>query len=321
MTDNFGARRDMDSLSNAGVVSRLLRLLPALSPQIRLSVDEYGLPIVDYGRRFGIRVGRRRNPTTIAIIGLKATQSASLVGLSEFDRTGGVIGERQSLYSHASVERMARWLLDSSIDRGEYMVYHYDFPNPTYLLRPPWRSCLAEAFGGMFLVVFGTAKKNQRYVDCGLNHLKSMLVPVSKGGVRSDDSKYFLEYVGYDRRRRWPVVLNAHLYCLITLFNAWKMLDIPEFGLAFEQAVSGLDTLLPIFEGRFCTYYDDYGNPALPNYHRTHIHLLERICELTELSCVCVTAQRWRMISQRYNFTLSLLMRAYTMRFPYLPRR
>jgi len=248
-------------------------------------------------------------------VGLKATQSASLVGLAEFDRIG------DEILPHVSVENMAQWLLDSSIDKGEYMVYHYDFSWSTYLLRPPWRSCLAEAFGGMFLTAFGTAKKDQRYVDCGIKHLKSMLIPISKGGLRSDDSKVFLEYVGYDRRKRWPIVLNGHVYCLITLYNAWRMLGIPEFRVAFEEALSGLENLLPIFEGPFFTYYDDYGNPATAFYHRIHIHLLDRLYELTKLPYLCATANRWRGLLHRYNFTLSLLMRAFTLRIPYLPRR
>jgi hypothetical protein len=299
------------------IVGTLLRhtLLRLLSPEIGLSVDEDGLPVVDYGRRLGMRIGRRRNPTTIAILGLKATDSASLVGLPEFDKTG------DEILPHVSVERIARWLMDSSIDRGGYMVFHIDFPWPTYFLTPPWTSCLSEGFGGMFLIVYGTAKKNQGYVDCGLKHLKSLLVPVSKGGLRSDDSKYFLEYAGYDGRRRWPIVLNGHLYCLVTLFNAWRTLGIPEFRVAFEQAVSGLDTLLPIFEGPFFTYYDDYGNPAKLFYHRLHIHLLEKLYELSKLSYLRATAERWGAMLPKYNFTLALLMRAYSMRIPYLPRR
>lgn len=297
------------------VAETLLRLLRLFSPEIGLSVDENGVPIVDYGRRLGRTIGRRRNPTTVAMLGLKATNSTSLVGLPEFDTTG------DELLPHVSVERMARSLLDSSVDRGEYMVFHLDFPWPIYLLTPPWTSCLSESFGGMFLIVFGTAKKNQRYIECGIKHLKSLLLPVSQGGLTSDDSKYFLECAGYDGRKRWPIILNGHLYCLVTLFNAWKMLDIPEFGATFEQAVSGLCTLLPIFEGPFFTYYDDYGNPAKLFYHKIHIHLLEKLYEISNRSYLEETAQRWAAMLPKYNFTRALLMRACTGRIPYLPRR
>jgi hypothetical protein len=295
-----------------GAFSRLLRLI---FPPLDLSVDEDGLPVVDYGRRLGIKIGRRRNPTHVAVLGLKATHSSSLVGLPEFDRTG------DRILAYVSVERIARWLLASSIDKGRYMVFHLDFPWLTYFLTPPWTSCLSEAFGGTFLVVFGTARNDERYVDCGLKHLKSLLVPVSEGGLRSDNSKYFLEYAGYDGRKRWPIVLNGHLYCLVTLFNAWRTLGIPEFGFAFTQAVSGLETLLPIFEGPFFTYYDDYGNPATLFYHRLDIHLLEKVYEISKLSYVRETCERWRAMLPRYNFTLALLTRAYTMKIPYLPRR
>jgi hypothetical protein len=278
-------------------------------------MDEYGLPVVDYGRRLGVRLGRRPNATTLGIVGLKATQSASLVGLAGFDRTG------DEIVSRVSLEKVARWLLDSSVDKGDYMIYHVDFPWPTYALKPPWRSCLAEAFAGTFLLVFGIIRKDQSCVDCGLKHLRSLLVPVSQGGLKSDDSRFFLEYVGYERRKRWPVVLNGHLYCLITLSSVSRTLGVPEFGVAFEQAMSGLDSLLPIFEGPFFTYYDNYGNPAKLFYHELHIHLLEKLYGISKLSYLRTTAERWRAMSPKYNFTLALLTRAYSMRIPYLPRR
>jgi hypothetical protein len=292
----------------------IMRLLRQFYNEFSLVVDDEGLPVCDYGRRL-IRLGRHRNPAILGIVGLKAMHSASLVGLPEFDTTG------DEILPHVSVEKMVEWLSNSSIDRGEYMVYHFNIPLLTYLLKPPWRSCLAEAFAGMFLIVYGTTKEDARCVDCGLKHLKSMLVPASKGGVRLDDSAVFLEYVGYEMNRRWPIVLNGHLYCLIALFNAWRMLGVPEFGTAFEQAVSELGSLLPVFEGPFFTYYDDYGNPATPFYHKIHVHQLERLYELTKLPYLHATANRWRKSSQRYNFTLALLMRACTMRIPYLPRR
>jgi len=292
-----------------------LRLLRLLSPEPRLGVDEDGLPVVDYGRRFGTMIGRKRNPTTIAIVGLKAINSASLVGLPEFDKTG------DEILSLVSVERMARWLFDSSVDRKEYMVFHIGFRFPSYFLVPPWKSCLSEGFGGMFLVTYGTANLNRRYVECGIEHLRSLLVPVSEGGLRSNDSGCFLECSGYDARKRWPIILNGHLYCLVTLFNAWKMLGIPEFGVAFKQAVSQLEILLPTFEGPFFSYYDDYGNPAKLFYHRVHIHLLKKLFEFSNASYLRATAERWEAMLPKYNFTLALLMRVYTMRIPYLPRR
>jgi hypothetical protein len=293
----------------------IVRPIRLFHSELGYVVDEEGLPVVDYGRRLGKKVGRKRNPVLMGIVGLKATQSSSLVGLPEFDRTGN------DILPHIRVERMARWLLDSSIDRGSYMVYHLDFPWPEYLLKPPWRSCLAEAFSGMFLVAWGTVRKDERYVDCGLKHIRSLLVPVSKGGLKSDHSNVFLEYTGYERRKRWPLVLNGHLYSLVTLFTAWKMLGIEEFGGVFEQAIAELEGFLPVFEGPFFTYYDDLGNPAKLFYHQIHVHLLERLYALTGLPYLRATANEWRGISRRYNFALALLMRAFTMRIPYVPRR
>jgi hypothetical protein len=293
----------------------ILTLSQFLNSKPSLTVDEKGLPIVDYGRRLGRRVGRKYNPTAFGIVGLRAIRSAALVGMPDFDKTG------EEIVSRISAAQVARWLAESSIDRGGYNVFHFNYPWAAYLLRPPWRSCLAEAFGGMFLVTYGNVKQNEHYVNCGLQHLRSLLVPVSKGGLKSDSSSVLLEYVSYEKRKRWPFVLNGHLYSLVTLFRAWAILGIPEFRAAFDEGVSELETLIPTFEGAHCTYYDDFGNPATLFYHRVHVHLLERLFELTKCPYLSARAHKWRRILEKYDFSLSLLTRAYTLRIPYLPRR
>jgi hypothetical protein len=290
-------------------------LLTLFHPEITLTVDQEGLPVVNYGRRMSAKAIQGRNPATTGIIGLKAIRSKNLVGIPEFDRTG------EQILPHVNEEEMARWLMRSSIDRGDYMVFHYDYPESTYLLRPPWRSALAEAFSGMFLIAYGKSKGDERFTDCGAKHLRSLIVPVSQGGLKSDNSTVFLEYVDYERNRRFPIVLNGHLYCMITLFNASAMLDTSEFMVAFDQAVSELGKLLPVFDGPFFTYYDDYGNPANVFYHRIHIHLLDTLYDLTGEPHLHAMANKWRPLLRKYHFLLSLLMRALKMQIPYLPKR
>jgi hypothetical protein len=155
---------------------RLLRLLHTGFGHVAMEVDGEGVPVMNYGRRLFTRIGPRRSPVTAGIVGLKAVKSGSLVGLPEFDTTGDEVLPR------VSVDKLAQWLVDSSVDRGDYMVYHYDFPWPTYMLRPPWRSCIAEAFCGMFLIAHGNFRKSDKYVDCGIRHLRSLTLPISKGG-------------------------------------------------------------------------------------------------------------------------------------------
>ena len=259
------------------------------------------------------KVIQGRNPVTMGIVGLRASRSTRFVGIPEFDKTG------DHILPHVNVEKMARWLMRSSIDRGDYKVFHCDFPESTYLLRPPWRSALAEAFSGMFLIIHGKSTGNERFIECGAKHLRSLLVPVSEGGLKSNDSTVFLEYVGYQRNRRFPIVLNGHLYCMITLLNASGMLDMPEFRVAFDQALSELGNLLPVFDGPFFTYYDDYGNPANVFYHRLHIHLLDTLYNQTGDPYLRAMANKWRPLLRRYHFLLSVLMRTLTLHIPYLP--
>jgi hypothetical protein len=249
----------------------------------------------------------------MGVIGLRAIRSTTLVGIPEFDRTG------DHILPHVDVDKMARWLMHSSIDRGSFMVFHHDFPESTYQLRPPWRSALAEAFSGMFLIVHGKSIGDERLTNCGVKHLRSLTIPVSEGGLKSDDSAVFLEYVDYERNRTFPIILNGHLYCMITLLNASKMLDMPELRVAFDQALSELRGLLPVFDGPFFSYYDDYGNPATFFYHRIHVHLLDTLYDLTGEPYLRAMANKWRPLLRKYHFLLSLLMRTYTLHPPYVP--
>lgn len=288
-------------------------LLTLLHPEITLTVDQDGLPFSNYGKRMSTKVIHGRNPAIMGIIGLKTNQSTSLVGIPEFDTTG------DQILPHVDVKKIAQWLMRSSIDRGDFMVFHYDFPESTYLLRPPWRSALAEAFSGMFLIIHGKSTRDERFIDCGTKHLRSLTVPISEGGLKSDKSTVFLEYVDYGKNRRFPIVLNGHLYSMVALYHASEMLDLPEFKVGFAQAVSELETLLPVFDGPFFSYYDDYGNPANLFYHRIHVHLLHILYNLTGEPCLRAMADKWGSLLGNYHFLLSLLMRAYTLRVPYAP--
>jgi len=292
-----------------------MTLLRAVFPAFTLSVDANGLPIVKYGRRFAGKAFSGYNPVTMSIIGLKIERAASLAGLAEFDETGN------ELIPRVSVDAIARWLVDNSVDNGKFMVYHYDFPSSNYRLKAPWRSSLAEAFAGTFLAVYGMATGEDRYLEHGIKHLNSILVPVSEGGVKLDGSNTFLECVDNEKNRNWPVILNGHLYSMVSLFNAWKTLGMPEFRLAFDQALSELRDMLPTYDGGFFTYYDDYRNPATLFYHRVHVHLLDYLYSLSNAAYLRTTAERWRSYTEGYNFALSLAREVLCFRIPYFPRK
>jgi hypothetical protein len=108
---------------------------------------------------------------------------------------------------------------------------------------------------------------------------------------------------------------------MVTLFNAWKILGVPEFRFAFNQALSELKDLLPAFDGGFFSYYDNYGNPATPFYHRIHIHLLDYLYALSKAQYLRTMAERWRSHMGESNFALSLFMRLLNFQIPYLPRK
>jgi len=267
--------------------------LKFLRDPIRVESDKEGIPVVSYGTRFGIRIGRVYNPLTIALYGIL------YFGL---DQKVGPVELPVRHHTWKDIVAMADWLVKIE-ERGPMCsTWNYDFPWPTYQLLPPWKSAMAELFGGLFLISMFRATDKERYRRSADLHLRSLLTPTSEGGLAIADKEtngwWFPEY--YSPTISAPYVLNGMMYVLLGLRHASSILGDDRYLCAFELGLLDLRKKIRRFDGGFFTYYDSVGNPADEKYHAFHVQLLDLLVSAADDHVLARIRSRWKHMSQGY---------------------
>ena len=255
---------------------------------IRVEFDNNrGIPVVDYGTRCGISIGKRINPLFLSLYICKEQHLEHVTGPIFVRELEGAKGPR-------FVSKASAWLRRLEKQTDSFSYWEYDFPWPAYPnLRPPWKSALTEAFGALTLLELGDRKNAMR-------HIRSLLVDYQRGGVSliDHDSLWFLEYACQDP----PLVLNGMLHCLLILEEIATRFDQKEFKVAFELAYHTMKRDLRRFDSGFYTLYDTYGNPADMKYHKLHIELLKLLEERRADPELRQWILRWERFLSHYSY-------------------
>jgi hypothetical protein len=249
-----------------------------------------GIPVINYGVRCGVHVGRQINPLHLALYACKQLGLEPITGPIVIPRIKEV--ERKEY-----VWRAVDWLVSNERRRGHFSVWEYDFPFPP-LLRAPWRCALTEAFGALLLLVAGKRDQARR-------HLESMLTDYRDGGVaqRSREGLWLLEYVSEKPPsfvRTPPLVLNCMLHCLLIMRECGLRLDDHVVNEAFELGFHTLKRDLGRFDAGFYTYYDERGNPADEKYHILHVELLRLLYAQVKDDDLLPWIDRWARLKRMY---------------------
>lgn len=246
-----------------------------------------GIPVVDYGIRCGIPIGRRVNPLFLSLYICKEHHLEHVTGPI-------FVPELREARGPRFVGRAVDWLRSLEKRGPDFSFWEYDFPWPGYPnLRPPWKSALTEAFGAVALLELG-------YKEDAIRHLYSLLVDHQRGGVSliKHDTVWFLEYACQDP----PLVLNGMLHCLLIMDELATKLSDQRFSNAFELAYRTMKRDLPRFDAGFYTLYDTYGNPADAKYHKLHIELLKLIEERRSDPQLRHWILRWERFMNPYSY-------------------
>lgn len=260
-----------------------------------VSADEHGIPYADYGIRFGIQIGRVYNPLTVAIRGLQITGQDKLFG--------GLFLPTVALTKTCDVRQIADWLVEHEQSHGDWRCWYYDFYWPTYRLVPPWRSALAEALGGFFLLNIGDSLVDSRYRESGIGHLNALSVGVSEGGLNlltKGGGSRFPECID-QRNIEPPLILNGTLYVLLALHFSYLETGDPGLRMLYDRGIRQLRSDLQVFDGCYFTYYDSVGNPANQEYHLSHVLLLSILVRISGDSVLNSYLARWSMMRSSYQ--------------------
>jgi hypothetical protein len=243
-----------------------------------------GLPIVNYGTRRGVFIGRQLNPVHIALYACRELRLEDTTGPIHLPQLPSATGSDY-------VRRAVKWLVSNEKRLGHIHIWECNFPWPDYNLKPPWRCALAEAFGALVLLRTGALFQARR-------HLEAILTDYRHDGVSYVEKGVFfpLEYVSDER----ILVLNGILHCLLVLDECGTILDDPALKSAFCDGYRSIKPRLQNFDAGYCTSYDSLGRPADEKYHRIHVELLRRVYKRTGDRDLLTVIARWTRYSKSY---------------------
>jgi heparosan-N-sulfate-glucuronate 5-epimerase len=239
------------------------------SVDVETFTDENGIAIRDYG---GI-IGKVYNPLAVATGGLNY--------YDEYKENG----DKQSKEYFLNT---ANWLVNQSIDKGQYSLWEYDFPwqnERLGWLAPPWYSALAQAEGINVLILAHDMTREKRFLDEAKKAFQAFLVKYEDGGVITEEGNnnesIFLHLTAKPGLEK-EYVLNGHTNSLIFI---WKYYEYTNDHIAKEVFDKGIRYLKENlwkydFLG-YWSYYDQMKKLATINYHRSHIYQLATLYEIT----------------------------------------
>jgi len=255
------------SISSAEDVYNSVGKLINITSAEKISDDENGIPVVDYGTKNGVYIGPQRNPLTIATRAL-AYYDNYLQSKSAQDKTFFL--------------NCVNWLDQAKIDKGGYWLWAYTFDLPAFNVKAPWYSAMTQA---RIMVAFQRAYEltgDKHYLDAADQALKSLEVDIQDGGVAvsgSTGGKWFEEVVGGDLKST-PLVLNGHIFVLFDLDDFYSHTGSIEARTLFNEGVLELKGHISQYDTGHWTYYDRIGHLAY-DYHYVHIDQMQRLFDIT----------------------------------------
>lgn len=242
-------------------------------------IDEDGIPYVNYDERETTfnGIGVQRNPVTI-------------------------IHTAMDYYNAGNTEYFinnVNWLVDNAAQKDGFSTFEYRFDWPTYNLKQPWRSAMANGEALTPLIKAHELTNNMSYLYTAKELLNSFFVEVKDGGVTYKDSYnswWYEEYVADNIGAKESRVLNGMLFALIGVHEYYKYTNDMDAKLIFDKGVNNVKENLGKYDdGNGYSYYDIVHNPP-DKYHLIHIDLLNRLYDITHEEIFREYSEKWTEI-------------------------
>jgi|GEM_PF-592868 hypothetical protein len=236
---------------------------------IQIISDRAGIPLIGYGYVDGVHIGFQRNPVTIAHYAVDY--------YNNYKQTGNKIFKKLSLAN-------SNWLVEHTVNHGNYSILEYNFPWPHYNLSSPWRSGLAQAEGIIALIKANEMTGNKTYLETANMFLNSFFVTVKHGGVtyKTPQNGWWYETFAGNSSSQ-PRVLDGMMAAVIGIHSYSKYTNSSAAKYLFDQGISALIHNLARYNvtGYNYSYYDILGGHSSLDEHKLHIDLLTQLYNIT----------------------------------------
>jgi hypothetical protein len=200
------------------------------------------------------------------------------------------------------------WLVDNAVSHGNYSILEYHFPYPvpyppSYTMKPPWYSGMAQGQALPVLVKAYQITGEKKYLDSAKMLLNSFFVEVKDGGVTyktSNDGWWYEEYPIIGAK---PRVLNGMIWAVLGIYDYYNYTYDSEAKYLFDQGVLALKKNLPYYDNNGNSYYDLLTHNSAPYYHKLHIKLLGLLYNITKEDIFKMYHDKWQ------NFQNTLIQR------------
>ncbi|RMF31408.1 MAG: hypothetical protein D6752_02240, partial [Candidatus Nitrosothermus koennekii] len=221
----------------------------------RITFDDEGVPIVNYGYVDGVLIGKQQNPVFVCNIADKYYKDYA---------------DNRSNKSRMLFLNCARWLVNNARSYGSYKILEYHFPWPKYNIKPPWRSGMAQALAIQVLIKAHKLTNDDIYIDASRDLLNSFFVEVKDGGVTYKDEEgwWYEEFASDDCIR--SMVLNGMMFALLGIYDYYKYTSDNNAKYLFDKGVLSLKNNISKYDYKGYSYYDILGNPPI-KYHEIHV--------------------------------------------------
>lgn len=253
---------------------------------VQAALDDFGVPITEYGYVAGVYIGPQRYPITIAHH-----------ALSNYD----VFVNSNASDASFKFLRNADWLATHTKEYGNFSVFEHRFRlhYPPATIEPGWRSAMAQGLAVEALSKAYVMTSNATYLESARKLLNTFYVDEDEGGVtyKTDSHGWWYELIANDQGVK-PRILNGHLFALLGIHEYYKTTNDSSAKYLFDQGITALKNNLDRFDYENGTYsYYDLSSPKkLPSqdYHRLILNQLQELFEITSDPTIKKYLEKWQ---------------------------
>ena len=286
-----------------------------------ISIDNNGLPVSYYARLHYSTI----NPVYACIYGLKyykkfngstyqvnSKDKSFTFAIDEWKEEG--LEEIPTNKAKDYFINVSNWLINNGekiIYNGkECIIYKYDFDWPTYQIKAPWYSGMAQGLALSVLLRAYNITNKDIYLKTAEKVYNVFSIPVINGGVSYFDNEneiWFEEYAKNGAKE--TRVFNGMVYAMLGVFEYES--KVSKNSDLLIKAQNSLNKNIGKYDSGWWTYYDQVGTIDNIKYHKIDTELLKDLYKITEDSTYLGYYEKWS------NFNTPFIVREFLRQKPH----